>query len=111
MIFFTTLSKNFVNVLEGSFIFNIIVLSIISYHIIRENKNYQLVQYHTCIGIAFEFLAILAFHVWHQKNLKRLYMKHCESCRNSSAESSNQCAAKAMDDNGGSAPTTMVFDI
>ena len=105
--------KNFVNVLEGSFIFNVIFLSIISYHIIRENKNYQLVLYHTCIGIAFiEFLAILAFHVWHQKNLKRLYMKHCESYRYSSTEISNQCAAKAIDDKpGGSAPTTMVFDI
>ena len=45
-------------------------------------------------------------------NLKWLYMKHCKSCRNTSAESSNQRAAKAMDDKpGGSASTTMVFDI
>ena len=45
-------------------------------------------------------------------NLKWLYMKHCKSCRSASAESSNQCAAKAMEDKpGGSAPTTMVFDI
>ena len=106
--------KNFVNVLEGSFISNVIVLSIISYYIItQEYKNYQLVLSYSSIGIAFvEFLAIFAFHVWHRMNLKRLYMKHCKSCRSASAESSNQCAAKAMEDKpGGSASTTMVFDI
>ena len=106
--------KNFVNVLEGSFILNVIVLSILSYHnITREYKKCQLVLSYTCIGIAFfEFLAILAFHVWHRMNLKRLYMKHCKSYRSASAESSNQCAAKAKEDKpGGSAPTTMVFDI
>ena len=106
--------KNFVNVLEVSFILNVIFLSIISYHIItRELKNYQLVLSYTCIGIAFiEFLAILAFHVWHRMNLKRYYMKHCQCHRSASAESLNQCAAKAMEDKpGGSASTTMVFDI
>ena len=100
--------KNFVNVLESSFILNVIVLSIISYHIItRGHKNYQLVWSYTCIGIAFiEFLAILAFHIWHRMNLKRLH------CRNTSAESSNQCVAKAMENKpGGSTSTTTVFDI
>ena len=103
--------KKFVNVLEGSFILNVIVLSIISYHIItRDIENYQLVLSYSCIGIAFiEFLAILAFHVWHRMNLKRLYLKYC---RNTSAESLNHCVPKAMEDKpGGSASTTMVFDI
>ena len=75
--------KNFVNVLEGSFILNVIVLSITSYHIItRDIENYQFVLPYSCIGIAFiEFLAILAFHGWHRMNLKTLFMKHLKSCR------------------------------
>ena len=49
-----TYEKNFFNVLEGSFILNVIILSIISYHIItREYNNCQLVLSYTCIGIAF----------------------------------------------------------
>ena len=109
-----TYEKNFVNVLEVCFILNVIILSIISHHIItREYRNCQLVLSYTSIGIAFlEFLAILAFHVWHRMNLKRLYMKHCKSCRSGSAESSNQCAAKAKEDKPGrSATTMMAFDI
>ena len=95
--------KNFVNVLEGSFILNAIVLSTTSYHIItRQYKFHQLILYYTTIciiGVAFiEFLAIITFHAWHRFNLKLLYIKYCK-----------YKSTSAKDKPGGIVSTTMIF--
>ena len=107
--------KNFINVLEGFFILNVIILSISTYHFTREDGNHQLNLSYISIGIAFtEFLAILFFHVWHQLNLKRLYVKFCKRYKSASAEVlSNQRAPnlKDLDKPGGNISTTTVFDI
>ena len=109
-----TYEKNFVNVLEGLFFLNIIVLSITSDHVTtRDLKNSQLILSHTFIGIAFiEFLLIFGFHTWHRLNLKWLYMRYC---KNTSAEvSSIQCGAtkgKDIDKFGENASMTMIFSI
>ena len=108
--------KNFVNMLEGSFILNVIVLSITSYHIItRRLKNYQFILSHIFIGIAFtEFLAILGFHAWHRLNLKWLYMRYCKNTSAEVLSSSIQCGAtkgKDSDKFGENASTTMIFSI
>ena len=103
--------KTFVSVLEGSFILNVIILSIATYHASRENKNHQLIISYTSVGVAFiEFLAILAFHARHRMNLKWLNVKYCKFW-NASANSS--VPSKVMDPNksGGNALTTMVIDI
>ena len=107
--------KNFVNVLEGSFILNIIVLSITSDHIVTRNlKNYGIILSHTLISIAFiEFLAILGFHAWHRLNLKWLYMKYRKNTNAVILSSSIQCAAKVkdIDKSGENASTSMIFSI
>ena len=105
----------FINVLEGSFILNIIVLSFTSYHIItRDKKSFQLILSHTFIGIAFiEFLAILGFHAWHRLNLKWLFMKYCKNTNAVILSSSIQCVAKVKDIGitGENASTSMIFSI
>ena len=106
--------NNFVNVLEGSFILNIIVLSITSYHIITRNLKNMLILSHIFIGIAFiEFLAILGFHASHQLNLKWLYMKYCKNTSAEVLSSSFQFAAKVkdIDKSGENASTSMIFSI
>ena len=107
--------KNFVNVFEGSFILNIIVLSFTSYHIITQKlTNSQLILSHTFIGIAFiEFLLILSFHAWHRLNLKWLYMRYCKNTSAEVLSSSIQCVAKVkdIDKTGENASTSMVFSI
>ena len=107
--------ENFVNILEGSFILNIIVLSITSDHIITRNlKKYQLILSHTFIGIAFiEFLAILGFHAWHRLNLKWLYMKYLKNTRAEVLSNSIHCSAKVKDivKCGENVSTTMIFSI
>ena len=107
--------NNFVNVLEGSLILNIIIISITSYHIITQNlNNYLLFLSHIFIGIAFiEFLAILSFHAWHRFNLKWLYMKYCKITSAEVLSNSIQCAAKVKDIDklGENASTSMVFSI
>ena len=107
--------NNFVNVLESSFILNIIIISITSYHIITQNlNNYLLILSHIFIGIAFiEFLAILSFHAWHRFNLKWLYMKYCKITSAEVLSNSIQCAAKVKDIDklGENASTSMVFSI
>ena len=102
--------NNFANVLEGSFILNIIVLSFTSYHVItRDKKSFQLILSHTFIGIAFiEFLLILGFHAWHRLNLEWLYMKYCKNTSAEVLSSSLQCAAKAKDIEKS---TSMIFSI
>ena len=108
----------FVNVVEGLFVVNIIVLFITVYHfIIQEQKSHQLIVFHTSICVVFiEFLAILFFHVWHRLNLKWLYMKYCknylirraEDCSNSSKGVSK---VKDSDKPEGNVSTTTAFDI
>ena len=103
--------KNFINVLEGSFILNVIILSIATYAT-REDRNHQLVLYYISVGMAFtEFIVILVFHLWHRFNLKWPYMKYCKST--SAKFLSNQRAPKEkdVDKPGGSISTTIVFDI
>ena len=109
--------KNFVNVLEGSFIANVIILSIATHHVTREHNNRQLIFSYISIGIAFiEFLAILAFHAWHRLNLKLLYIKYCKRCKSRSAgplPNTSHCVPKLkdLDKPGSKTSTTMVFDI
>ena len=77
--------KKFLNVLEGSFLLNIIFLiglSIVT-NIAQDNNAYQVSLSYISTGVAFiEFLAILAFHTWHRLNLKKLYFKCCKNCKN-----------------------------
>ena len=108
----------FVNVLEGSFVINIIVLFITAYHfIIQEHENRQLIVFYTSICVAFiEFLAILLFHVWHRLNLKWLYMKYCKNYLIKRAEDSTNSSksfskVKDSDISGGNVSTATVFDI
>ena len=113
--------KKFVNVLEGSFILNIIVLIILCIitnipH--QEDKCHQLIVFHTSIGIAFiKFLGILAFHIWHRSSLNRLYRKYFKSYFIKSVDllsnSNHQCMSKVKDKGkpGGNASTTMDFNI
>ena len=105
----------FVNVLEGSFVINIIVTM---YHFIAQgHKNQQLIVFYTSVCVAFiEFLAILFFHVWHRLNLKCLYMKYCKSYLISKTEvhiisSERVSKVKDSDKPGGNVLTTTVFDI
>ena len=107
--------SNFNNVLEGSFILNIIILSIATHDVTRKNEKHQLILSYTSVGIAFiEFLAILFFHVWHRSNLKWLYIKICKRFNMTSAEVvSNQSVrtVNIVDQHGGNISTTTVFDI
>ena len=101
--------KNYVNVLEGSFILNAIILSAATSHVTQEDTNIQKNVSYTSVLFAFiEFLAILAFHVWHRLNLKKLCIKYYKST--SAGIPSNQCKSevKKLDK---PASTTMVFDI
>ena len=67
--------KNFINMLEGSFILNVIILSIATYDT-REDINHQLILYYISVCMAFtELVVILVFHLWHRFNLKWPYMK------------------------------------
>ena len=106
--------KRFLNLLEGSFFVNVIILSIATHHVTREQNSHQLPLTYTSISIAFiEFLAIFAVHAWHRLNLKCLYMKwmkYHKTCKN---RSSNQCASKEteLDKPEGNVSTTMVFNI
>ena len=104
--------KKCANIIEGSFILNIIILLIMSlatYTTKEFNKN-QLIEFYICIGIAFiEFLAILTFPAWHRLNLKWFYMKYFKYCRNNNAEVLPN--SKYLDEPGGNVATTMVFDI
>ena len=109
--------KRFVNVLEGSFILNVNVLSIATHHVTRDRNNQQLILTYTSIAIAFiEFLVILFFHAWYRLNLKQLYMKYHNIYKlNVEVPSnSNQCVSKVNNSegqHGGNVSTTMVFDI
>ena len=109
--------KNFANVLEGSFIANVIILSIATHHVTREHTNRQLILSYNSIGIAFiEFLAILAFHAWHRLNLKLLYIKFCKGCKSKSSQAlpnTSQCVPKLkdLDKPGSNTSTTMIFNI
>ena len=72
--------KKIVNVLEGSFILNIIVLiilSIIVTNVAQEDKYHKIIIFYVSIGTAFvTFLGILACHIWHRLNLKWQYRKY-----------------------------------
>ena len=107
--------KRFLNMLEGSFIVNIIILSIATQHITKERNTHQLILTYTSVAIAFiEFLAIVAVHAWHRLNLKWLYMKWTQYRKTfNNNRSSNQCAAKVkdLDKPRGNVSTTMVFNI
>ena len=111
-----TYEKKYVNVLEGSFILNIICLLIVTSIAKDGNKHIQLSISYVSIGIAFiEFLAILAFHTWHRLNLKQVYIKYFKNCKNTSANvlSNNQGVSKVMDldESVGNVSTTTVFNI
>ena len=104
--------KKWANIFEGSFILNIIILVIMSLatYTTKEFSKNQFIKFYTSIGIAFiEFLAILIFHAWHRLNLKWLYMRYFEYCRNDNAEVLPN--SKYLDEPGGNVATTMVFDI
>ena len=107
--------KRFLNMLEGSFIVNVIILSIATHHITKERNTHQLILTYTSVAIAFiEFLAIVAVHAWHRLNLKWLYMKWTQYRKTfNNNRSSNQCAAKVkdMDKPRGNVSSTMVFNI
>ena len=110
--------NNFVNVLEGSFNFNLIILSIATYHATQENKNHQLILSYVSVSVVFnEFLAILIFHVWHQLNLKGMYrkwmLKHGKITRIEVLSKSNQCEPKVknFDKPRRSVSTSTLFDI
>ena len=110
--------SKFVNVLEGSFVINILILFTTTYHfIMQEYEILQLIAFYISLCVAFiEFLAILFFHAWHRLNLKWLYMKYCknylirraEDCSNSSKTVSK---VKELDQPGGNVSTATVFDI
>ena len=93
--------KKFVNVLEGSFITSIVVLSISTYHIVkRDDVTHQFILSYTSIGIAFiEFLAILTFHTWHRLSLKQpcAKWKKSRSCKIEGPTSSSQHVAELRD--------------
>ena len=101
--------KNCANILEGSFILNIIILitvSIVTSTTKKKSKN-QLIIFYTSIGIAFiEFLAILAFHAWHRLNIEWLYMKYIKN-ENAAVLSKSKDVEKLR----GNVATTMTFDI
>ena len=55
--------KTFMNLLEASFIFNMIILAAATYHV-KKVKNSQIILTYISTGIAFvEFLGIMIFHV------------------------------------------------
>ena len=110
--------KKFVNVLEGSLILSVIILSIATHHTAQEDRNKLQILSLTSLFIAFaEFLAILVFHVWHRLNLKRMYKKCFARNRRSGSAGvlsiSNQKVPIVKDSAkpGGIISTTMVFDI
>ena len=109
--------KKFVNVLEGSFITNLIVLSVTTYHVVKRNDvTHQFILPYTSIGIAFiEFLAILTFHARHRLNLKQPYAKWNKrrSCKIEGPTSSSQHVAevKDLDRPKERVTTTAMFDI
>ena len=108
--------SKFVNVLEGSFVINIIVLLFITMYsfIAQEYENHQLIAFYTSICVAFiEFLAILFLHAWHHLNLKWLYMKNCNIRRAEDRSNSSKSVSKVKDSEkpGGNVSTTTVFDI
>ena len=90
--------------LEGFLFLNIIIfigLSIVTNTAQEDNNYYQLILSYISIGIAFiEFLVILVFHTWrHRLNLKKLYIKFCNNCNNTSAKvlCNKQGVSKIMD--------------
>ena len=104
--------KKLANILEGSFILNIIILIIMSIttSTTKEDSNNQAIKFYTSIGIAFvEFLAILTFHAWHRLNIKWLFMKYFKNYVNENAEVLSN--SKDVDKPGGNVATTMIFDI
>ena len=109
--------KKIVNMLEGSFILNIIVLiilSIIVTNVSQEDKYRQLIFY-ISIGIAFiKFLGILAFHIWYRLNLNWMYRKYFKSNRvNILSNTNHQYRSKDKDEGkpGVNDSTTMDFYI
>ena len=98
--------KKFANILEGSFILNIIVLIILSLatnNTKQESKNRQS-QFYTSIGIAFiEFLTILAFHTWRRLKQGWLHIK--------SLNAEVLSSSKDLDKSERNVSTTSVFDI
>ena len=104
--------KKCANILEGSFILNIIILitmSLATYNTKEDSKN-QSLKFYTSIGIAFiEFLAILTFHAWHRLNIKWLLMKDFKNCLNEKAEV--LLNSKDLEKPEGNVTTTMEFDI
>ena len=103
--------KKFINVLEGSFIFNVIILSIATYAT-REDRNHQLVLSYISVGVAFtEFLVILIFHVSHRLNLELLRMKYWKRYKSSSAKFLSNQRASDVDKSGENISTITVFDI
>ena len=97
--------KWFINVLEGSYILNAIILSVATHHITQEQNNHQLILTYTSVAIAFiEFLAILFFQAWYRLNLKQLYMKYRNNyykCTTAEVLSnSNQCVSKIKNSDG-----------
>ena len=98
--------KKCANILEGSYILNIVVLIILSLatNNTKEESKIQQFKFYTSIGIAFiEFLAVLAFHAWLRLKLGWLYIKslNAEVLSNS----------KDLDKSGRNVSTTSVFDI
>ena len=102
--------KNFVNVLEGSFILNVIIVSIATHHITQGRNNPQLFLYYTSVSIAFiEFLAILVFHVWHRLNLKWWCVKYCSKYYKHTSSNQYVSQIKDLDKPGGSASTSVLL--
>ena len=98
--------KKFANILEGSFILNIIVLIILSLaaNTTKEKSKNQQSQFYTSIGIAFiEFLTILAFHVWRRLKLGWLHIK--------SLNTEVLSSSKDLDKSERNVSTTSVFDV
>ena len=105
--------KLYINVLEASFILNIIILASATYHI-AQMKNNQLLMTYISTGIAFvKFLVIVLFHVFLQLQ-KTLFHKDqkktlIDYIKNGVKLQLNQTACKTKNiEKGNNASTTLV---
>ena len=107
--------KLYINVLEASFILNIIILASTTYHI-TQMKNNQLIITYISTGIAFvEFLGIVLFHVCLQLQKILFFKKRKETLldyiKNRVKLQLNQTACKTKNIEKGNNVSTTVVDI
>ena len=107
--------KLYINVLEASFILNIIILASATYHMIQ-TKNNPLIMTYISTGIAFvEFLGIVLFHVFLQLQKTLLHKDQkfflLDYIKNGVKLQLNQTACKTKNIEKGNNTSTTLVDI